>query len=108
MIQVEFNYQQQINIIIQANSEEKFEIVARKFINKTQLEINKIAFLSNGRTINMDDVIQNIMSNLERQYKTMKVLVVPMNTLRNEICNNNSDNNDNYIQCHEVICPVCQ
>lgn len=56
----------------------------------------------------MDDVIQNIMSNLERQYKTMKVLVVPMNTLRNEICNNNGNNNDNYIQCHEVICPVCQ
>ena len=124
MITIKFDFQQIESEII-ANPMEKFEIIARKFVNDNQIQINDIFFLSNGRIIEMDDIINNIMSSLERQNNEMKILVIPLktiininnyvnninnnNVINNNIINNDINNNDiGDIHYHEVICPFCK
>ena len=50
MVEIIFNYNH-INTIIQANLEDSFNSVIEKFINKTQLDINNIYFVSNVNII---------------------------------------------------------
>ena len=119
MINIRFDFQQ-IESIIEVNPTERFEIVAKKFANDNQIQLKDIFFLSNGRVIDMDDIINNIMSSLERQNNEMKILVIPLKTIininnyvnninNNNIIKNNINNNDNGdIHYHEVICPFCK
>ena len=48
MVEVEFNYQQNI-IKIQANINDRFQLIIEKYLNKINLDINNIYFLSNGK-----------------------------------------------------------
>ena len=54
MIEIEFNYQHNITII-KVNINEPFEEIVNKFINKTNLDINKIFFLCNGKYLNNNE-----------------------------------------------------
>ena len=61
MVEVVFDYKQ-IQTIIQANLEDSFNTIINKFVNKTNLNLNEIYFLSNGKNIKNSDIIENIMS----------------------------------------------
>ena len=50
MVEVEFNYQQN-KINIQSNMNDIFEEIVQKYIIKSNLDINNIYFISNGKII---------------------------------------------------------
>ena len=50
MVEVEFNYKQNITNI-QSNMNILFNEIIKKFINKTNLDKNNIYFISNGKII---------------------------------------------------------
>ena len=50
MVEIIFNYNH-IETVIQANLDDSFNSIIEKFINKTQLDINNIYFISNGNII---------------------------------------------------------
>ena len=53
MVEIEFNYQQN-NIIIHGNMYNTFEEIVQNYINKTNLDINNIYFISNGKMIKIN------------------------------------------------------
>ena len=116
MVEIEFNYLQQI-LILQANLNETFRTVAEIYVNKAQLNLDDLGFLSNGQFIEIEEIINNIISNAERKLNRMSILVIDMrstrrtnnNNINNNINNNNlNENNNNIIQSPEVICPICK
>ena len=99
MINVEFNYQQIITII-QANLNDSYEQILNKFINKTNLNINNICFLCNGKYLNNNETFQEIMNSHNLNNKIV-VLVLPINS---------SINIENNIvkKSNDIICPQCK
>ena len=100
MVEVEFNYQQR-KTIIQANLNDSFQIIMNHFINKTRLKLNDIYFLSNGKKISKNEIINNLMSDSEKKAKKMIILVYNINTIINS-------NNTNIIKSNDIICPQCK
>ena len=101
MVEIIFDYNH-IQTIIQANLDDSFNSVIQKFINKTQLDINNIYFISNGNIISKNEKIINIMNNEEKINNKKIILVLSINST----INNGSiiffgkclaDNNKNYI-----------
>ena len=66
MAEVEFNYQQN-KVIIQGKMNNIFEEIIQKYINKTNLDINNIYFISNAKVINKNDKLENIMSESDKR-----------------------------------------
>ena len=66
MVEVEFNYQQN-KVIIQGKMDNIFEEIIQKYINKTNLDINKIYFISNAKVINKNYKLENIMSESDKR-----------------------------------------
>ena len=61
MVEVEFIYKQQ-KINIQSNINNAFEEIIQKYIDKTNLDINNIYFLANGRYIIINILIIKIIN----------------------------------------------
>ena len=100
MVEIEFNFNQN-KMIIQGNLNNLFEEIIKKYINKTNLDINIIYFISNGKIINKKDKLENIMSDSEKRNKKMKILVYSINsTIYNE--------NTNIKISKDIICPECK
>ena len=98
MVEVIFNFQQNITII-QANINDSFYTIIKKFINKTQLNINNLYFLSNGKYLNKNEIIKNIINESEKRDKKMIILVYSLNsTIRNT----------NISKSNDIICPYCK
>ena len=97
MVEIEFNYQQ-TKLIIQANLNDFFEELIEKYINKTNLDINNIYFISNGQNINKKDKLENFMSESDKKNKKIIILVYSLN---NNI-------NTNIKKSHDIICPDCK
>ena len=74
MVEVEFIFQQN-SIIIQAFANNSFQEIVNKFIMKTQLDINNLYFLSNGKTIDMSEILGDIMNESEKMNKKIIILV---------------------------------
>ena len=68
MVDVEFNYQQNMTII-QGNLNDSFETIIKKYIIKSNLDINNLYFISNGKIINKNDKLENIMSESNKMNK---------------------------------------
>ena len=68
MIQIEFQLDQQ-KIIIQAKSDETFQAVIDRYIQKSQIQLNSVYFISNGSQIKPDQILENIMTDMEKQNK---------------------------------------
>ena len=100
MVEIIFNYNQ-IETIIQANLNDSFSSVIEKFINKTQLDINNIHFVSNGKIISKNENIMNIINNSEKINKKMMILVL---SIKSTVINENT----NIIQSKDIICPICK
>ena len=106
MVQIEFQYLQ-INMVIQANLDSRFEIAARQFATKAQLQANNLSFLYEGRALEMTDIINNIINDFDRQRNQMQILVYSLNSTIHKKAENNSDNRVKP-QIHGVICPLCK
>ena len=100
MIEIIFDYKQ-IKTTIQANLDDSFNKIIQKFINKTNLDLDNMYFLSNGKIINQNEIIKNIMNESEIKNKKMIILVYPLNsTIKTE--------NTNIIKSNDIICPICK
>ena len=98
MVEIEFDFQQQ-KVVIQANFTEIFENVVIRLKNKIKIPDNA-CFLANGKTINKNDIIQDIMNEAERQNKKLKILAFNLDTPAPE--------NKNFIKSRDIICPECK
>jgi hypothetical protein len=75
MVEIEFLYKQQEKIIIQANLNDSFESVLTKLQTKIRINLNDVCFLSNGRSINKTDIINDILSKTEKQNRKIKIMI---------------------------------
>ena len=100
MVEVEFNYQQN-KIIIQGNLSDSFESITKKYVNKANLDINNIYFISNGKIISKEGKLKNIMS--ESDKKNNKIIIL-VNSINSTIIKENT----NIKVSNEVICPECK
>ena len=96
MVQIEFNNNQMITII-QANLGDLFKDVINKYLGKTLISPNNISFVANGSIINPDLIVEKQMNNLDKENKTMKVIVNAMK----------EDDDKVVIKSKEIICPEC-
>ena len=62
MVEIIFKYND-IETLIQANLDDSFSSTIQKYINKSQLDINNIYFISNGNIISKNEILKNIMNN---------------------------------------------
>ena len=99
MVEIEFNYEQNITII-QGNINDSYEKIVEKFINKTNLDINNIYFLCNGIYLNNNETFQHIMNSQNFNNK-IAILVLPIN--KSTILGNN-----NISKSNDIICPQCK
>ena len=99
MLEIEFDYNQQITVI-QAKQEEPFKIVINKYLQKSSLSPNDVFFITNDTQINPEDKIENKINqmNIIRK-KKLKILVqlIERTIISQEFANSK-----------EIICPKCQ
>jgi len=74
MIDIEFNYNQQI-IVIQAKLDDIFQDIINSYIQKSFLDPNSVYFLANGKQINPEQTVESQMNKLNKESKKMKILV---------------------------------
>ena len=99
MVQIEFNYNQQISVI-QAKLEDKFQDVIDKYFQKTSLNpTNSIYFLANGKQINPQETVENQMNELNKVNNNIQVLVQLLGekTIVKQV----------FIKSKDIICPTC-
>ena len=97
MVQIEFDFNQIITEI-QGNLEDLFQDMIDKYINKTELNPDKLTFFANGKKINPEKTVESQMSYLNKTDNKMKVLV-------NLINEENKD--EVFVKSKEIICPKC-
>ena len=97
MIEIEFDYRQQI-IVIQAKLDELFKDVINKYLQKTLMDSAKVFFIANGKPINPEEKVENQISSMNKQNKKLKVLVqlIEKETTVQE-----------FIKSKDIICPEC-
>ena len=100
MVEVVFDYKQ-IKTVIQGNLDDLFENIIKKYVQKSNLDINNIYFISNGKTPNKKDKLKNIMSELEKRNKKIIILVYSINSTINI-------ENTNIKKSNDIICPECK
>ena len=100
MVEIIFDYNS-MQTVIQAYLNDSFDNIIQKFINKTQLDLNNLQFLSNGQIISNNEKIKNIMNNLEKTIKRKIILVLSINSTIN-------NDNINMIKSKDIICPICK
>ena len=97
---IEFNYEHK-KTIIQGNLNDLFEEIIQKYITKTNLDINDIYFLSNGKYINKKDKLENIMNEDNKKNKTIQILVYSKDDTK-------KNDNKNFKISKDIICPQCK
>ena len=95
MSQAEFNYDGNITII-QCNKNEKMGEIFKRFVTKTQIDINTVFFLFEGNLINEELIFEKYISGEEK----MKILVYRKGTDPDPIPTKKKSKN--------IICPKCQ
>ena len=100
MVEVVFDYKQ-IKTVIQGNLDDLFENIIKKYVQKSNLDINNIYFISNGKTLNKKDKLESIMSELEKRNKKIIILVYSINSTINI-------ENTNIKKSNDIICPECK
>ena len=74
MIEVEFDYNQNVTVI-QAKLDVPFQDIINKYLQKSLLDSNSVYFLANGKQINPEQTVGSQMNELNKKNKKMKVLV---------------------------------
>ena len=97
MVELEFDYQQN-KITMQANSNEYFSTILKKYYAKSQIEPNSVIFMAHSMKIPENKKIIEVMNQLEKMNKRMYIAVFPLDI----------NNNDKVItEAKEIICPKC-
>ena len=68
MIQIEFDYNQQITVV-QAKSNDLFQYVINSYLQKSLLNPNHVYFIANGNQINPQLTVERQMSDQNKQNK---------------------------------------
>ena len=84
--------------IIQCDQNVKMEEIVNKFINKTKLDKNSIFFLYNGDKIDINLSFNQLINEVDKKEKKLKILVSNLNE---------SESNSLKFKSHEIICPKC-
>ena len=100
MVEIIFNYNQ-VETIIQANLNDSLNDIIQKFLNKTQLDINNIYFISNGQQLSENKKIIDLMNVSEKSSNRKNILVLSINSTIN-------NDNINMIKSKDIICPICK
>ena len=100
MVEIIFSYNQ-VQTLIQANLNDSFNSIIQKYVNKTQLDINNIYFISDGKIISNNEKVKNIMNQTEKSNKRKMILVLSINSTIN-------NDNTNMIKSKDIICPTCK
>ena len=99
MIEVEFDYNQNVTVI-QAKLDVPFQDIINKYLQKSLLDSNSVYFLANGKQINPEQTVGSQMNELNKKNKKMKVLVQVI------------EGGNTYVQVvsqsKNVICPRCK
>ena len=97
MVQIEFDNNQMITVI-QANLGDLFKDVINKYLAKSLISSENVSFLANGSIINPNLTVEKQINNLDKDNKTMKVIVYVMKE---------DENKEVIIKSKEIICPDC-
>ena len=100
MAEVIFLYDN-IPTTIQCGSDENMIDIFKKFCVKSYLEMNNIYFIYNGKTINSELKLNEVISESDKRLGKLKILVNTINDVNKEI-------NDNLITSNDIICPICK
>ena len=99
MVEVEFDYNQQI-LVLQAKFEDVFQDIINKYLLKSLLNPNSTYFIANGKQINPQETVGNQMNEMNKSIKKIKVLV--------QIIEEENTNVQVTVQSKNIICPKCQ
>ena len=99
MVEVEFDYNQQI-LVLQAKFEDVFQDIINKYLLKSLLNPNSTYFIANGKQINPQETVGNQMNEMNKSNKKIKVLV--------QIIEEENTNVQVTVQSKNIICPKCQ
>ena len=99
MVEVEFDYNQQI-LVLQAKFEDVFQDIINKYLLKSLLNPNYTYFIANGKQINPQETVGNQMNEMNKSIKKIKVLV--------QIIEEENTNVQVTVQSKNIICPKCQ
>ena len=99
MSKVEFTYKGN-NIQVLCYQNELMENICQRFAHKTNLDLKNLIFLYSGTSIDLKLPFSQVINNIDKESKTMKILVDP-------IIMENMDNNPEFIQSKFPICPQC-
>ena len=98
MIEIDFNYRQQI-IVIQANLNEIFKDIINKYLQKSLLDSNNIFFIANGKQLNPEEKIGEQINLIDKENKKVIILV--------EDIIEGSSIIQKLVKSKDIICPKC-
>ena len=98
MIEIEFNYKQQI-IVIQAKLDELFKDIINKYLQKSLLNPNNVFFIANAKQLNPEEKIGNQISLINKENKKLTILVQEL-IERTSIL-------QKFAKSKDIICPKC-
>ena len=78
MSKVIFNYKGNNTIVLCQENEKMIEI-CKRFENKTKIDINDLYFLYNGKIINIELKLNEIINNYDKERKEVSILVINKN-----------------------------
>ncbi len=99
MIQIEFEYEQN-KVMVQAKSYEPFQYAIDRYIQKSQIQLDSVYFIAKGNQIKPESSLENIMTNLNKREKKIKVLV-------NKIQDKDNNGQQVIVKSKNIICPKC-
>ena len=97
MSKVIFNYEGN-NTTVLCQENEKMTEICKRFGNKTQIDINNLYFLYNGKIINIELRYDEIANRFDKERKEISILVLDIN---------NTEVLDNKKKLEFPICPEC-
>ena len=95
MTEIEFDFNQKI-IVIQANLDDSFQDVIKKYIQKAEVDPSTIFYFANGVKIDEAKTVESQMNEINKKNNKMKVLVHSI-----------EKSNDVFAKSKEIICPKC-
>jgi hypothetical protein len=100
MVEIEFNYLQ-LKTIIQANLNDTFLNVLLKYKNKSEIDLDNKCFLYNGKIIEKNEIVKNILNTIDKENKKIIILV-------NDISSGTTITKMNLAKSKDIICPKCK
>ena len=100
MVEVVFDMNQSITAI-QAKSEDTFQSIIDKFIQKTLIAPNSVYYIANAKPVDPQNTVESQMSTLNKQNKKITVLV-------NSVDSFEQDKEQVIVQSKDIICPECK